>query len=547
MSKDSKKKMVTRGRAVVANMEANSDIEVLADPTNVKGSFSTNKCNLDRESHTGSSTISFIKMTVDYTIAPSSDKTKYIVTLYISLTSDDMAWSSGKSFLTVRCNNKTPEEGSRIKVRLPLTATIETSKSGPYTFSFPSDSVDSINMSVSVDFKYNASSDWGTVCDICGSFNGPGYASSHSAGVNAHMTGMSASKSIDVTSIPLGKPPAKPTLTNNKKYNNPSTGTQNGVSASTNSLTIGVSSSEWGEPDAAKIYWSCNNSGGSGNLNKASQFTISNLKAGTTYTVTVYLQNSMGKSASTTITIRTRHNSPVVSISLDSVDLEQLIFNWSSDKSLKSTEYKIDNGSWTSLGQTGTSGTITAQWFDPKSTHTVYFRGTSIDALDALLSSEKSASGTTHDRGHIVSTGDCIFGLNIDLNIESESDKQLKIDIWTEGNERNPQFSFDNIGTGDFTWTFEPTQEQLDQMYMCYPKSNEIPIHFLLTTHGEHQDWEDTQLDKVLLLTGIAKTAHVGDSSNTPRRCQAWVGDETNTPRRAVIWVGVDDQARRTI
>ena len=84
-------------------------------------------------------------------------------------------------------------------------------------------------------------------------------------------------------------------------------------------------------------------------------------------------------------------------------------------------------------------------------------------------------------------------------------------------------------------------------MYMCYPKSNEIPIHFLLTTHGEHQDWEDTQLDKVLLLTGIAKTAHVGDSSNTPRRCQAWVGDETNTPRRAVIWVGVDDQARRTI
>lgn len=354
-------------------------------------------------------------------------------------------------------------------------------------------------------------------------------------------------QTITLTAPEAGKPPEKPTLTNNNKYNNPATGIQSGVSASTTSLTIGVSTTQWGEPDAAKIYWECNNGGGSGNTAKASQFTINGLKAGTTYTVTVYLKNSKGSSSSSSITIRTKYNAPIVSISLDDVDLEQLIFNWSSDKSLKSTEYKIDGGSWVSLGQTGTSGTFTAQWFDPKTTHTIYFRGTSTNALDALLSSQKSASGTTHDRGHIVSIGDCTFGLNIELDIESESDKQLKIEVWTEGNGLSPRFIYDNIGSGDRTWTFVPTQDQLDKMYRCYPKSNTIPIHFLLTTHGEWKDWEDDQQDKTLTLTGIAKTAHAGDNSNKPRRCQVWVGDSSNKPRRAVGWVGVDGQSRRTI
>ena len=354
-------------------------------------------------------------------------------------------------------------------------------------------------------------------------------------------------QTISLTAPEAGNPPAQPTLTNNNKYNNPATGIQNGVSASTTSLTIGVSTSDWGKPDEAKIYWSCNNGGGSGNLNKASQFTISGLKPGTTYKVDVYLANSKGNSATSSITIRTRNAIPVVNITLNSVDLEQLIFNWTSDKDLKSTEYKIDNGSWVQLGQTGRSGTFTAQWFDPKTTHTIHFRGTSTNALDALLSVEKSASGTTHDRAHITAIGECTFGLNISVTIKSESNKQLKVEVWTEGNSLTPRFTFDNIGIGDRTWTFAPTQDQLDQMYRCYPKSNTIPIHFLLTTHGEWKDWEDNQQDETLTLTGIAKTAHIGDNSNKPRRCQAWVGDETNTPRRAVIWVGVDDQARRTI
>ena len=349
--------------------------------------------------------------------------------------------------------------------------------------------------------------------------------------------------SIDVSAIPLGKKPELTSIENNNKYRNPSIGVQNGVSAATNSISIKANIKDWGDPTAT-LHWSCGSKSGT---SSSSTFTITGLSAGTSYTISVYLSNDMGNSATKTITIRTRHNIPVVTITLNSVDLEQLIFNWTSDKDLKSTEYKIDDGSWVQLGQTGRSGTFTAQWFDPKTVHTIHFRGTSTNALDALLSAEKSASGTTHDRAHITAIGDCTFGLNIELDIESESDKQLKVEVWTEGNSLTPRFTFDNIGIGDRTWTFAPTQDQLDQMYRCYPKSNTMPIHFLLTTHGEWKDWEDNQQDETLTLTGIAKTVHIGDNSNKPRRCQVWVGDTSNKPRRAVAWVGVNGEARRTI
>ena len=354
-------------------------------------------------------------------------------------------------------------------------------------------------------------------------------------------------QTIYLTAPEAGNKPANPVLSNNNKYTNPSTGIQNNVSASMTSLTIGVSTSDWGKPDEARIYWSCDNGGGSGDLARASEFTISDLNPGTTYTVSVYLQNSRGASSTAKITIRTRYAEPVVNLTLADVDLEQLIFNWTSDKDLKSTEYKIDDGDWTDLEQTGTSGSFTAQWFEPKTEHTIYFRGISTNALDSLNSNEADASGITHDRAHITSIGECIFGLDISLEIASESDKQLMIEVWTEGNNLSPRFTFDDIGVGDRTWIFSPTQDQLDQMYRCYPKANTIPIHFLITTHGEWKDWQDAQQDETLTLTGIAKTAHVGDESNKPRRCQVWVGDESDKPRRAVGWVGVNEEAHRTI
>ena len=344
--------------------------------------------------------------------------------------------------------------------------------------------------------------------------------------------------------VQIGWPPSLSSIVNNNKYNNPKLGIQDYVSADMVTIDIKCNVADWGSP-TAKVYWSC--SDGQSSNTTVDTFRISNLKPGTSYKIDVYLRNDIGSSSTASITIRTRYEEPVVELALEDVDLEQLIFHWTSDKELAVTEYKIDDGEWVELGQTGLEGTFTAQWFGPKTTHTIYFRGISTPELDYLNSNETDASGTTHDRAHIVDIGDKIFGLPIDITIESESDKLLKMDIWTEGNNLEPHFVFDNIKAGDQVWTFNPTQDQLDQMYRTYPKSNEVPIHFLLTTHGEWKDWDDDQKDEILTLTGIAKTAHVGDSSNKPRRCQVWVGDEDDNPRRCVVWVGVNGESHRTI
>ena len=83
-------------------------------------------------------------------------------------------------------------------------------------------------------------------------------------------------------------------------------------------------------------------------------------------------------------------------------------------------------------------------------------------------------------------------------------------------------------------------------MYKCYTNTNDIPIYFLLTTNGDNKNWNDIQQNKILQLTGIAKTAHIG-INNSPRRAQVFIGDENKKPRRSVAWVGVSDIARRCI
>lgn len=345
-------------------------------------------------------------------------------------------------------------------------------------------------------------------------------------------------QTISLTAPQAGNKPATPTITNNNKYNNNAA-----ISASINSLTIGVSSTDWGKPDPGKIVWSCSNGSG-GELSKTSQFTITGLSPGTTYTVTVYLKNTKGNSGSAKILIRTRHNPPVLGLSIDSVDLEKFNLSWTSDKDLADVKYRIDGGTWQKLAQTGKSGSFVAQWFEPKTTHTISFWGKSTVAYDSLSSYAIDEQGTTLDRAHITFIGDCIFGLTIEIDIASESTKSLKLEIWTEGNNLSPKFTFD-VSKG--TFVFNPTQDQLDKMYKCYPKSNEIPIKFLLTTEGDWKDWPDTQHDKTLQLTGIAKTGHIG-VNNSARRCQVWWGDQNNTPRRCVAWIGDDSGiTRRTI
>lgn len=469
------------------------------------------------------------KIELDY----NSTRTAYTVKVYGGIyVTDRMNWG-GTVVLKATCNGKTSDAEVYMEMRNTVSGSgNDTDWFGPASFEFGAPGDTTLNFSLlKIDLSKvpGENGQWG-IYHVSGGGNMTGF-SNYNYG-------------IDVTAIPLGKKPDLTSIVNNNKYNNPILGIQDYVSADMVTIDIKCNVKDWGIP-TAKIYWSC--SDGQSSNTSSDTFRISNLKPGISYKIDVYMKNDIGSSETRSITIRTRYEPPVVDLELEDVDLEQLIFHWVSDKELAVTEYKIDDSEWVELGQTGLEGSFTAQWFDPKTTHTIYFRGISTPELDYLNSNETDASGTTHDRAHIVAIGEKIFGLPIDITIESESDKLLKMDIWTNGNNLEPHFIYDGIKAGDQIWTFNPTQDQLDQMYRTYPKTNEVPIHFLLTTHGEWKDWNDDQKDEILTLTGIAKTAHVGDSSNKPRRCQVWIGDEDNKPRRSVVWVGVNGESHRTI
>lgn len=438
-----------------------------------------------------------------------------------------MQYTGMTTVLVVECNGQQYSDVGNPTMSIWVTGS--NGGTGPwsdwYTFNYPvTPPLTSIRMVTYLDLS-----------SIVGSITGqPGGPDSESRFPGQHYNKLYAEGTVNVTELPVGKAPTLNGLSNNNKYNN-----NNGVSASTNSISVLVDA-DFGEPPAT-VYWSCNGQSGS---TTANSFTVTGLSPGVTYTVDVYLQNSIGTSETKQITIRVRNNPPVVSLSLNQRHLEKLVFNWSSDKPLKSTQYRIDSGGWTNLGQTGSSGSFTAQWFSPNTTHTIYFRGVSQDAYDALDSNEASAAGTTYDIGHITNNVSYTFGTSMTIVTSNPSGRPLSVIVKSEGNGRVASFTVSNVRTGSFSFT--PNQDQLDAMYKTYPNSNTLGITLQLVTQGERSSYNDSALSRNLVLTGIAKTGHVGVNNNQ-RRCQIWIGDSSGKARRCVGWVGVNNQARRTI
>lgn len=359
---------------------------------------------------------------------------------------------------------------------------------------------------------------------------------------------------IPGTELEVGDPPTLTEVINKKPYNSDVK-----ISEFTDAIWFSWKG-KWGDPAAdSKVYYRLNG-GTTVNAGHVDPVKVTNLKPGTSYKIEMYVQNSAGSTGWKSITIRTRYEAPVISLPSHTVDLECFTINWECTRPLKSLSYKIsdvaastDLCDWTAIAITSgdTSGTfetcVDGAWMDPKKEYTITFKGVSTDDYDYLDSNQPTLTDTTLDRSHIASIGSCIFGLSIDITITAESEKHHRLKIWTEGNDLTPTFTFDDLPKG--VYTFTPTQDQLDQMYRSIPNTgNTVPIHFLLTTHGDHLDWDDTQNNQTLTLTGIAKTVHVGDENDKPRRCQVWIGDENNKPRRVVTWVGdANGKARRTI
>lgn len=366
--------------------------------------------------------------------------------------------------------------------------------------------------------------------------------------------GTTATKTISIKT--KGIEPALSGLTNMNQYNNNA-----GVSKSSTSLTIGLSGITWGEPTAT-TNWACKDTSTgvdvkTGYYNGAiTQFTITDLSPRKTYQVRVQLSNTYGVSETKYITIRTLSNAPIVGLIYYSTSdsyLEKLHFRWLSDTTLKSAQYNIDGGQWIDLGQNNNVPyEFTVDDLFPNTTYKIGFRAVSTDDYDALLSNESYVNATTKDIAKIKSIGECIFGKSIYIGIENFSGVESTLLITTSGNGNNASFSFDIENGFNNNYTFDATQDQLDEIYKCYStgtnnNSNTIIISFSITTHGKNE-YIQSQQNKDLILTGIAKTAHIGIiGRDKPARAQIWIGTKDGV-KRAVGWIGGEDNLpHRTI
>ena len=458
-------------------------------------------------------------ITADFKIeaAANSTNTAYNVSVYARIDSGGRMNWTGDGDIRVTCNGITSSK----QVTLAMYSSGTTDWDGPATFSFGAPGEVRLTMNFDLDLTRTT-----------GTNGNPGPTHNSDGGNLQHFYYNNYNITIGDGGLPpLIVAPTVSSLTNANQYNNNS-----GISATTNSISV-----SWSESGTVTNRYYRLNSGGWIAVSSASA-TINNLSEGTGYTIEVKSSNSAGDSNVLSTVIRTRYNAPVVSLSFGSNKLDSLVFNWTSNKSLASSQYKIDNGSWIRSG-TGTSGSITIGQLTPNTTYTVYFKGVSTSTYDSLSSNEDSESGTTLDMARITSIGNCIFGNSISIVVSKVVTNDTKLKIWTTGNSNRPEFE---ISVVNGTNTFTPTQAQLDQMYKCFTTTNEVPIYFSLTTTGEWSNWADTQQNKSLQLTGIAKTAHVG-ISNVPRRAQVFLGIN-NAPRRAIMWVGdSNNKPRRCI
>ena len=443
--------------------------------------------------------------------------TAYDVNIYTRIDSSGRMNWTGDAILRVNCNGVSANQ----KVTLAMYSAGTTIWDGPASFSFGAPGTVALKMNLDLDL---------TVTTGTNGNPGPTHLSDEGNLQHFYYNNYTITIGQDGGLPPLIVPPVVSYITNTNPYNS-----NTGISASHNSIGI-----KWTESGTVtNRYYKVDN--GSWVSVSSANATITGLTEGTNYTIYTKSSNSSGDSNIISTTIRTKFVAPVVSLSYVSNELDSLIFKWQSNKALASSQYKIGNGNWIDSGP-GVSGTIVLSKLNPKTTYTVYFKGTSISTYDSLNSNEGSASGTTLDIAHITSIGDCIFGNSIPITISNPTGNATKLKIWTTGNSNKPEFEM-NVFNG--TNTFTPTQDQLDRMYKCFTNTNNIPIYFSLSTIGSWSTWTDTQQNKTLQLTGIAKTAHIG-INNSPRRAQVWVG-VNGVPKRAVVWIGVDNKPKRCI
>lgn len=473
---------------------------------------------------TGSGTHDWISADFKIVATANASNTAYTVQIYARIDANGWMEWDGTSTLRVSCNGQTASANMQLAMYNGSEGAL-TQWDGPATFSLGGTWQTELNFSyITIDLTTTTGSN-----GLPGIWHVPD---------DGNMTAFTVYnyKIIigDGGLQPLLNPPVISNLTNTNSFNS-----NTGVSEYTDRISLSWDSNIAVTGSTYRI----NGGEWKSITSSATRLILYDLIPGTSYIIELYSMNSAGSSNNLSITVRTRHLQPVVSLEYNSSSIDTIMYNWTSDKQLAYTQYRIGTtGAWVNANSSGNSGNFTVPQLEPNTKYTIFFRGTSSSTYDSLVSEEVFEITTTHNIARIINATNLIFGESILLDIDHTSNRVATLSIHVEGNSRQFDDIF-NIIHGRNTITFN--QNQLDSIYKCFTNTNSIIIKMTTETTGQWNTYTENK-EYTLYLTGIAKTAHINvNGSNKrvqaflgiydlPRRAIFWVGDENNKPRRCI-------------
>ena len=352
--------------------------------------------------------------------------------------------------------------------------------------------------------------------------------------------------------VTFTRPPVMKSLSNENKYNNNSS-----ISASTNSIKVGYTTSTSGDSPTA-LYYSLN--GASWAYTTGNPFEITGLSAGTTYVIHVYGSNEAGSSNSISTTIRTRHNIPTISTEMGEAGIDSFELLWESNRPCQQISYIIReknpdygwNDGWSEWVYVDlpslSSGTLVIEGVEPGKEYEVQACVLSTAAYDSLWSDRSAIlDQATLEPAYLSGSFDYIFGENFENEKINPSEKDNFICYYHEDDLENPIVYRNLTNAKNESLSIEPTDSEWDTFYkLLEGVSTSMNIVIRISTETEDGDIYYNEYSGTLTLTGNMKTIHIGCPSMVDRskgwieeegervRCVSWVGGLDNKPYRCI-------------
>lgn len=359
------------------------------------------------------------------------------------------------------------------------------------------------------------------------------------------------------------RPPVISSLYNNNMYNN-----QAEVSASTTSISIGARLSSAG--DAATNWWYALYGGDW--VECGNPTNIPNLEPGTVYSAKMHAQNAAGYHEYGWITIRTRHNKPILTLNPppDSEITDQMIFEWSSDKNCQQLKYKYRNISeleetnpnytwndgWSSdiilnLSGSPISGSVIVTDLQLGSKYQFLVSVLSSYDYDTLWSDEMLMGVESVQPAYLLEPFEYEYGESLNLIRNNPSGLANVIEITAKNTGilvAVKRFESEEKNQGDQSFTIDDVSEdKWDELYRLLENTNiildlTIKIGTISGTEIIYNEY-----DGILILTGNVRTVRVYTHNQIDKtkswiieqgrqvRAVGWIGDKDNKPQRCII------------